>query len=377
MATAHTCRSKLSMAGISRTTARRRTVTVERALLGTSSNQCNSAMRCVPRRSRYIENVGGIDYSARLQLLAAYRQHGTTQSLSRMNAASERSFSFAAAFGFKEGRSFREQVRLCATDVFFPCAALLTLRCLPAQVRCLLERLATRARVNHRLARVANTDPDLLQGSSNQATDSTKTTQARRRRSSTQTLQRSSEFSAPPAAMTNAEEMPSAMCSHVAAVNTGGKRASFMFFQGVLLCESGKPDVKSHDSEPNTDHCKNRTGKTRNTIMLACISRVPSCAPRCTRSLCGSLETHSLKQSSIRCGQVRWSFPVNVVQQQHPTARPYQQSAELCLDAMSMKAAARCPTLAVFRRRLEVTDGSVRDCSAARRPGRGLLGELH
>ena len=120
-----------------------------RAAGHTSSNQCNSAMRCVPRRSRYIENVGGIDYSARLQLLAAYRQHGTTQSLSRMNAASERSFSFAAAFGFKEGRSFREQVRLCATDVFFPCAALLTLRCLPAQVRCLLERLATRARVNH------------------------------------------------------------------------------------------------------------------------------------------------------------------------------------------------------------------------------------
>jgi len=72
---------------------------------------------------------------------------------------------------------------------------------------------------------------------------------------------------------------------------------------------------------------------------------------------------------------VRWSLPVNVVQQQHPTARPYQQSAELCLDAMSMKAAARCPTLAVFRRRLEVPDGSVRDCSAARRPGRGMLGE--
>ena len=67
--------------------------------------------------------------------------------------------------------------------------------------------------------------------------------------------------------------------------------------------------------------------------------------------------------------------PVNVLQQQHPTARPSQQSAERCLDAVSMKAAARCPTLAVFRRRLEVTDGSVRDRSAARRPGRGMRGE--
>ncbi len=61
-------------------------------------------MRCVPRRSRYIENVEEIDFSARLQLLAAYRQHGTTHSLSRMNAASERSFSFAAAF-WTQGRT--------------------------------------------------------------------------------------------------------------------------------------------------------------------------------------------------------------------------------------------------------------------------------
>ncbi len=50
---------------------------------------------------------------------------------------------------------------------------------------------------------------------------------------------------------------------------------------------------------------------------------------------------------------------MNVLQQQHPTASPSQQSAELCLDAVSMKQRRAAPTLAVFRRSPEVTGGSV------------------
>ena len=278
-ATAHTFRLKLFVAGISE----RRVdgpLRVERALLATpAAKKCNSAMRCVLRRSRYIANCG------RQWLLSAataggvqVTRHGTR---SAPNLEIERSFRELAS-GFKEGRSFHEQVRLFAIDVF-PCAALLTPEC-PSSTKALFYLNVLR----HVLESI--TDSPEWQTTIQMCYVDRTTKQPIRRRP----RERGAGGSQPSLSSVlrslrpRLRQLPTRKkCRpHVAAVNTGGKRAIFMFSKGVT-CESGEPDVTSYDSVLNTDHSNIRICEMRITITPTECLPGAICALHCTRSLRG------------------------------------------------------------------------------------------